>query len=80
LGYEYAKKGFLYIDDMSTASVFLMQLDMAIYDPHTEPMKSHINISYVEDISIAELSHAVAKVTKYQGKITFDAGKPDGSP
>ena len=74
------KREFLYVDDMASASVFVMQLDKATYDQQTEPMQSHINVGYGSDITINELAHAVAKATGYKGRIGFDASKPDGSP
>ncbi len=74
------RREFLYVDDMAAASVFVMQLDKAIYDSQTEPMQSHINVGCGSDITIAELASAVAKATGYQGNITFDPSKPDGTP
>jgi GDP-L-fucose synthase len=74
------KREFLYVDDMAAASVFVMQLSKDIYDRHTEPMQSHINVGFGEDVTIAQLATAVAKVTSYQGRIGFDASKPDGAP
>ncbi len=74
------RREFLYVDDMAAASVFVMQLDKAAYDAQTEPMRSHINVGYGSDVTINELAHAVAKAIGYQGKIVFDASKPDGAP
>ena len=74
------KREFLYVDDMAAASVFVMDLDKAIYDQHTEPMQSHINVGFGSDVTIAELAIEVAKATRYQGKIVFDPTKPDGAP
>ena len=74
------RREFLYVDDMAAASVFVMQLDKAIYDSQTEPMQSHLNIGYGSDVTIAELATAVASATNYQGRISFDASKPDGPP
>jgi GDP-L-fucose synthase len=74
------RREFLYVDDMAAASVFVMQLDKSTYDSQTEPMQSHINVGYGSDITIAELAYAIAKATNYQGKIGFDASKPDGAP
>ena len=74
------RREFLYVDDMAAASVYVMQLDKAIYESQTEPMQSHINVGYGSDIAIHELAQAVAKATGYQGQITFDASKPDGAP
>ena len=74
------KREFLYVDDMAAASVFVMHLDKVTYDSQTEPMQSHLNVGYGSDVTIAELAYAVAKATGYQGKISFDPTKPDGSP
>lgn len=74
------KREFLYVDDMAAASVFVMDLDKAIYDQHTEPMQSHINVGFGSDITIADLANAVAKAVGYQGRIGFDPSKPDGAP
>ena len=71
---------FLYVDDMAAASVFVMNLPKALYDQHTTPMRSHINVGYGSDITIAELAHTVARVVGYPGEIDFDPTKPDGSP
>jgi GDP-L-fucose synthase len=74
------RREFLYVDDMAAASVFVMELDKAIYDGQTQPMQSHLNVGYGADVTITELASAVAKATGYQGKISFDASKPDGAP
>ena len=74
------RREFLYVDDMAAASVFVMQLDKQTYDSQIEPMQSHLNVGYGSDVTIAELANAVAKATGYQGKISFDSTKPDGSP
>jgi len=74
------RREFLYVDDMAAASVFVMQLDKAIYDQHTDPMQSHINVGFGSDISIAELANIVGAVIGYQGHISFDSTKPDGTP
>jgi len=74
------KREFLYVDDMSAASVFVMGLSKDIYDQHTQPMQSHINVGYGDDVTIAQLAISVAKATGYQGKIGFDSSKPDGAP
>ena len=74
------KREFLYVDDMAAASVFVMELDKSIYDQHTDPMQSHINVGFGSDITIAELAQAVQLAVGYRGKISFDASKPDGAP
>jgi GDP-L-fucose synthase len=74
------KREFLYVDDMAAASVHVMNLPAATYQQHTQPMLSHINVGYGDDMSIAELAHSVARTVGYTGHITFDATKPDGAP
>ena len=71
---------FLYVDDMATASVHVMNLDKAIYDQHTLPMMSHINVGFGSDVSIKSLAENVAEVVGYSGQIVFDLTKPDGTP
>jgi GDP-L-fucose synthase len=70
---------FLYVDDMAAASLFVMELDKQIYDQHTEIMQSHINVGFGSDVTIKELAEMIGQVIGYQGKITFDATKPDGT-
>ncbi len=71
---------FLHVDDMAAASIYVMALDKALYDQNTEPMLSHINVGTGVDCTIRELVETVAKVTGFDGKITFDTSKPDGAP
>ena len=71
---------FLHVDDMAQASIFVMNLDRKIYDQHTQPMLSHINVGTGIDCTIKELTETVAKVVGYTGKIVWDTTKPDGAP
>ena len=71
---------FLYVDDMASASVFVMNLPKAKYDTCTSPMLSHINVGSGSDITIAQLAHAVKTAVGYAGDIVFDTTKPDGTP
>jgi GDP-L-fucose synthase len=71
---------FLYVDDMAAASVFVMELDKPTYDQYTEPMQSHINIGFGSDVTIKELAEMIGEVVGYQGAISFDSSKPDGTP
>ena len=74
------RREFLYVDDMAAAGVHVMQIDKTVYDTHTEPMQSHINVGYGSDITISELAHAIGQVVGYPGEISFDITKPDGAP
>jgi len=74
------KREFLYVDDMAAACIHVMNLDKAIYNQHTQPMLSHINVGCGYDITIKELAETISKIIGYNGKITFDSSKPDGTP
>ena len=74
------KREFLYVDDMAAASVHVMNLDKTIYDENIEPMLSHINVGTGVDCTISELVATVAKVVGFEGEVSFDATKPDGTP
>ncbi|PUE27533.1 GDP-L-fucose synthase [Limnohabitans sp. Jir72] len=74
------RREFLYVDDMAAASVYVMQLPKAIYDQHTTPMQSHINVGSGSDVTIAEVAQAIAQTVCYTGHIEFDTTKPDGPP
>ena len=71
---------FLHVDDMASASIFVMNLDEKVYQLETRPMLSHINVGSGIDCTIKELTETVAKVVGYQGVIDWDASKPDGAP
>lgn len=70
---------FLHVDDMADASLFVFDLDKEAYEANTEPMLSHINVGFGEDVTIAELAHRIAGVTGFTGKVVFDTSKPDGT-
>jgi GDP-L-fucose synthase len=74
------KREFLYVDDMASASVYVMNLPKPVYDQHTSPMQSHINVGFGQEVTIAEAAGTIAKVVGYTGKIDFDLSKPDGPP
>ena len=70
---------FLYVDDMASASIHVLELDNDIYLKNTEPMLSHINVGSGVDCTIAELAQAVKEVVGFTGDLRFDASKPDGT-
>jgi GDP-L-fucose synthase len=74
------RREFLYVDDMAAASVHVMNLAKTIYDQHTQPMLSHINVGCGEDVTILELARRVAVATGYEGEIDTDTSRPDGTP
>ena len=75
-----ALREFLYVDDMASASIFVLSVDKDLYEDNTKPMLSHINIGSGEEISISALAQIIKNVVGFEGKLVFDASKPDGSP
>lgn len=62
---------FLYVDDMADACVFLMERGIS---------EGLFNVGTGSDVSIRELAQTVMDVVGFQGRIVFDAAKPDGTP
>lgn len=75
-----AKREFLHVDDMASASIHVLEMDVDIYKANTQPMLSHINVGTGVDCTIRELAETIARVVGYEGELTFDADKPDGAP
>jgi GDP-L-fucose synthase len=74
------RRDFLHVDDLAQASLYVMELDKKIYLAHTAPTQSHINVGCGSDLTIAEVAALIARITGYEGEITFDLEKPDGTP
>ena len=74
------RREFLYVDDMAKASIHVMNIEATEYKVHADDMFNHINIGCGHDITIRELACKVAEVVAYDGSITFDSAKPDGTP
>jgi GDP-L-fucose synthase len=62
---------FLYVDDLADACVHMMEQG---YDG---PL---VNVGTGQDVTIRELAETVMDVVGFQGRIVFDASKPDGTP
>jgi GDP-L-fucose synthase len=71
---------FLHVDDMAAASIFVMNASKEVYESCTQEMLSHINVGTGVDCTIAELALTMAGVVGYEGRVSFDADKPDGAP
>ncbi|KKZ87547.1 GDP-fucose synthetase [Rhizobium phaseoli] len=65
------RREFLHVDDCADALVFLLK---------NYSGAEHVNVGSGEDIEILELAHLVCRVVGYEGKITHDLSKPDGTP
>lgn len=70
---------FLYVDDMAEASLFVLELDEETYQANTKPMLSHINVGTGKDVTIREMAETMKRVVGFEGELTFDSTKPDGS-
>jgi GDP-L-fucose synthase len=62
---------FLYVDDLADACVHMMEQG---YDG---PL---VNVGTGQDVTIGELARTVMDVVGFEGRIVFDASKPDGTP
>lgn len=71
---------FLHVDDMAKASVHVMNIENEVYQAHTKPMQSHLNVGSGIDCSIKELARNIATVVDFDDAITWDFDKPDGAP
>jgi len=62
---------FLYVADIADALVFLMKRfsgDM------------QMNVGWGREISIRQLAETIGRIVGFEGKLVFDASKPDGTP
>jgi GDP-L-fucose synthase len=74
------KREFLHVDDLASASIYLLLLDKASYNQESSPMLSHVNVGTGEGVTIRDLAELIAGVVGYEGKLEFDDTKPDGTP
>lgn len=65
------RREFMHADDLADACAFLLRL---------ENPPDLVNVGCGTDVTIRELVEQVAEVVGFQGKIVWDASKPDGSP
>jgi GDP-L-fucose synthase len=72
---------FLFNSDMADACVFLMNLPDDIYGTLLRPDEPPlINVGSGSEVTIRELAETVCEVLAFDGKLVFDATKPDGTP
>jgi GDP-L-fucose synthase len=62
---------FLFVDDMAEAVVYALENKLPQY---------LYNIGTGKDITIKKLAETIQSVTGHEGKIVWDANKPDGTP
>jgi len=69
---------FLYVEDLADAIHFMLE-NLSAKNIYNNGI-SHINIGTGEDLTIEELANLIAEVVGFNGKIEYDATKPDGTP
>ena len=62
---------FLHVADLADACLHLLEL---------ENPPDLVNVGSGEEVAIGDLAKLIAEVTGFEGKITFDSSKPDGTP
>ena len=65
------RREFLHVDDCADALVHLLKHYSA---------EEHVNVGCGSDVTIAELAVIVSRVVGYDGPLSFDTTKPDGTP
>jgi GDP-L-fucose synthase len=65
------RREFLHVDDLASAVVHLMR---------TYDRGDLVNIGCGSDVTIRELAESVRDVVGFEGRLTFDTSKPDGTP
>jgi GDP-L-fucose synthase len=65
------RREFLYVDDLAEACILLLE--------SKNPVPDLINIGSGEDVTIKELAFLIQELLGYQGKLSFDTSKPDGT-
>lgn len=65
------RRELLHVDDMASACVFVMESGL------TEGL---FNVGVGEDVTIRELAERIMRIVGYDGRVVFDATKPDGTP
>lgn len=62
---------FLFVDDLATAVLFCLE----------NQLKDHVyNVGTGKDITIKDLAIIIQRITGFEGKVSWDRTKPDGTP
>lgn len=73
------RREFLHSSDLADACVFLMTLDDKRFESLIRDKAPLINVGVGKDITITELALLIKEITAFNGQITFDSSKPDGT-
>lgn len=65
------RREFLHVDDLADAALFAML---------NHDSEQILNVGAGKDLTIAELAETIRSITGFEGKVVWDASKPDGTP
>ncbi len=75
------RREFLYSDDLAEACIHLMSIEDVLLAPLLNDREPPlINIGTGEDLTIRELAQLVCRIVGFNGQLTFDTSRPDGTP
>ena len=74
------KRDFLFVDDLATACVHVMNIGKERYKKITDDRQIHINVGSGKDLTIKNLAETIKNIVGFKGKIKFDTKMPDGTP
>jgi len=77
-----AMREFLFIDDMADGCVFVLGLDdeRIVENLLSYPDPCFVNLGTGTDVTIRELAETIKEAVGFQGNISYDTAKPDGTP
>jgi GDP-L-fucose synthase len=70
----------IFVDDMSEACVYVMEMAKTTFREAGRGAGSHINVGSGYDVSLLELAQTVAQAAGYRGDILFDSHNPETAP
>jgi GDP-L-fucose synthase len=78
------RREFLYSDDMAEACIYVINLPEPQFKPmlaadRNDGLPPLINLGSNSDLTISELASLVKEVVGFNGEISFDTNKPDGT-
>ena len=79
-GTGFPKREFLYVDDLATACVHVMNIGKERYKKIIDERQIHINVGSGKDLTIKNLAKTIKNIVGFEGKIKFDTKMPDGTP
>ncbi len=74
------QREFLYVDDLAEAVMFTLERIEAAQLSTEGLADLFLNVGSGEEVSIGELARLIAELTEYNGELTYDTTKPNGTP